>query len=62
MGYLASRRHALENGWGLWASTDPPGPDDANRSRVLVLLVCAAVMFAVELVVRIRVDRGRVSP
>lgn len=57
MGYLASRRDALNKGWGLWESPTPPDP---AISTVIVLLVAAAAMFAVELAIRFTVDRGRV--
>lgn len=54
MGYLASRRGALDHGWGITAT-----PHDQHLSMAFVLIVTAAVMFAVELAVRLRVDRGR---
>lgn len=57
MGHLAWKKGALQNGWGLVASD---GPVDANVSMAFVLLVVAAVMFAVELTVRLRVEKGQV--
>lgn len=57
MGYQASRRHALDRGWNLWTWDGPQSP---HLTPALALLVCAAVMFAIELGVRLRVDRGRV--
>lgn len=53
-GYLAARRGALDNGWGLGS-----GPHDTHRSMALVLLVCSVVMFLVELAIRFDVDKGR---
>ncbi len=55
MGYLASRKKVMTDGWGL-----RPGPFDVNRSMALVLLVTAVVMFLVELGIRVDVDRGKV--
>ncbi len=55
MGYLAARGGGVAGGFGV-----VPGSPDANLSMAFVLVVCALVMFAVELVVRLRVDRGRV--
>ncbi|APR85221.1 GTP-binding protein EngA [Minicystis rosea] len=57
MGYLAWKKGALQNGWGLLSSE---GAVDQNLSMAFVLLVTAAVMFAVELGVRLDVERGRV--
>jgi hypothetical protein len=53
-GYLAAKRGALENGWGIGS-----GEHDTHRSMAFVLLICSAVMFAVELAIRLDVDRGR---
>jgi protein-S-isoprenylcysteine O-methyltransferase Ste14 len=55
MGYLAARRQMMTRGWGIGG-----GDFDVNRSMVFVLLVCAAVMFAIELCIRLDVDRGRI--
>ncbi len=54
MGYLASKRKVLTDGWKL-----TEGPFDLNRSVAFVLLVCTIVMFLVELAIRIDVDKGR---
>lgn len=55
MGYLASKRDALVKGWGILG-----GEPDASLAMAFALLVTGAVMFAVELGVRIKVDRGRI--
>lgn len=57
MGYEAQRRDALHLGWGLGGED---APVDANLSMAFVLVVVAAVMFLVELAVRLRVERGHV--
>ncbi|MBV9945636.1 MAG: DUF1295 domain-containing protein [Myxococcales bacterium] len=57
MGYVASRRNALEQGWGLLRDDGEP---NRHVATAFALLVCMLVMFAVELGVRLRVDRGRV--
>lgn len=57
MGYLAWSKNALTQGWGLIASDKPI---DQNVSMAFVLLVVAAVMFSVELMIRLNVERGRV--
>jgi protein-S-isoprenylcysteine O-methyltransferase Ste14 len=57
MGYQAQRRDALAKGWGLGAADAPVDP---NLSMAFVLVVVAAVMFVIELAVRLRVERGRV--
>ena len=57
MGYQAQRRDALVAGWGVGSADEPV---DANLSMAFVLLIVAAVMFVVELVVRLRVERGHV--
>ena len=57
MGYLAWKKGALQHGWGLLSSE---GAVDQNVSMAFVLLVTAAIMFAVELGVRLNVERGRV--
>jgi protein-S-isoprenylcysteine O-methyltransferase Ste14 len=54
-GYLAARRGMLDHGWGIES-----GEHDVHRSMALVLLVCSAVMFLVELAIRLDVDRGRI--
>ncbi len=53
-GYLAARRGMMDHGWGIGS-----GEFDINRSMALVLVVCSAVMFLVELAIRFDVDRGR---
>jgi protein-S-isoprenylcysteine O-methyltransferase Ste14 len=59
MGYLASRRKMLTEGWKLpWGLSS--GELDVHRSMAFVLLVCSIVMFAVELGIRYDVDRGRI--
>lgn len=55
MGYLAWSKDALKKGWGLRA-----GDVDQNLSMAFVLVVVAAVMLAVELIIRFQVDAGRV--
>lgn len=55
MGYLAARTNMLENGWGILKSL----PHDKHLSLAFPLVVVGAVMFLVELFVRLRVDRGR---
>ncbi len=59
MGYLAARRHMLQHGWHL-GSAEGEGTFDINLSMAFVLLVCSAVMFSVELAIRLDVDRGKV--
>src|SRR5258707_311349 len=54
MGYLASKRKVLADGWGIGK-----GDLDQNLSMAFVLLVCSAVMFAVELGIRLDVNRGK---
>jgi protein-S-isoprenylcysteine O-methyltransferase Ste14 len=60
MGFLASRRDVFGHGdvaakgWGIGG-----GEFDVNLSMVFVLLVCSVVMFAVELAIRLDVDKGR---
>jgi protein-S-isoprenylcysteine O-methyltransferase Ste14 len=54
-GYLAARRNMLDHGWGIGS-----GEHDVHKSMALVLLVCSAVMFLVELAIRLDVDRGRI--
>jgi protein-S-isoprenylcysteine O-methyltransferase Ste14 len=56
MGYQAWKKDALAKGWGLLGGE---GPVDANVSMFFVLAVVAAVMFAVELAIRVRVDGGK---
>jgi protein-S-isoprenylcysteine O-methyltransferase Ste14 len=59
MGYLASRRKVLTEGWKLpWGLSD--GPQDVALSMAFVLLVVSIVMFAVELAIRLDVDRGKI--
>jgi protein-S-isoprenylcysteine O-methyltransferase Ste14 len=59
MGYLASRRKVLTEGWKLpWGMSD--GPQDVALSMAFVLLVVSIVMFAVELAIRLDVDRGKI--
>jgi protein-S-isoprenylcysteine O-methyltransferase Ste14 len=59
MGYLASRRKVLTEGWKLpWGLSD--GPQDVSLSMAFVLLVISIVMFAVELAIRLDVDKGKV--
>ncbi len=74
MGWLGSRRHVLERGWGflrqdllarceqIWPQFfGPEGSGvDKNRVMVLVLLVTLLVMFLFELGIRLTVDRGSV--
>lgn len=58
MGYLGARREALTKGWHLFA---PPSENPSPHLVVaFVLVVCAAVMFAIELGIRLTVDRGHV--
>src|SRR5262249_23007515 len=52
-GSLASRRHVMDKGWFGGETHDTP------LSMAFVLLVCSAVMFAVELAIRLDVDGGR---
>lgn len=58
MAHLAWEKKALRNGWGLIGGD---GPVDANLSLAFVLLVTSSVMFAVELVIRFRAERGRIT-
>jgi protein-S-isoprenylcysteine O-methyltransferase Ste14 len=74
MGYVGSRRHALEQGWHFLspetaARAERIWPDffgaegapvDKNRVMVLALLVVLAVMLLIEVGIRLRVDRGSV--
>lgn len=55
MGFLAARRNVLEAGWGILKSV----PVDKHLSTAFPLLVVGAVMFAVEMYMRTRIDRGR---
>jgi protein-S-isoprenylcysteine O-methyltransferase Ste14 len=55
VGYLAARFRVLERGWGLG-----DGPPSKHLATAFALITIAAVMFVVELGVRLRVDRGRV--
>jgi protein-S-isoprenylcysteine O-methyltransferase Ste14 len=63
MGFLASSRGVFgfdtdrgpAKGWGIGS-----GAFDVNLSMVFVLLVTCAVMFAVELAIRLDVDKGRI--
>lgn len=57
MGYLAWSKDALAKGWGFLQSD---AAIDQNVSMAFVLLVVASVMFLVELMIRLQVDRGRV--
>jgi protein-S-isoprenylcysteine O-methyltransferase Ste14 len=57
MGYLASRRGAMDHGWHLYPSATPPSP---HLSAGFVLLVIAVIMYAIELAIRLAVDRGKV--
>ena len=58
LGYMASRRKVLTDGWALpWGLSK--GPIDLNLSMAFVLLVVSAVMFAVEFGIRLDVDSGR---
>lgn len=57
MGYLGWKQDALQKGWGLVHSDDPV---DQHVSMAFVLLVTAGVMFAIELMVRLQVESGRV--
>ncbi|MBV9947379.1 MAG: DUF1295 domain-containing protein [Myxococcales bacterium] len=63
MGCLASRNGAMTHGWGLgssWGFFGSSNAPDLHLAPAFVLLVCAAVMFASELTIRLTVDRGRV--
>ena len=55
MGYLAAKRDAMAKGWGLLAGEASP-----HLTAAFALLVTASVMFAVEVGIRVRVDRGRI--
>ncbi|MCC6556452.1 MAG: hypothetical protein IT372_26120 [Polyangiaceae bacterium] len=55
LGCLAHERGALEGGWGLISSG---GPASKPLSIAFALLVATAVMFAIELIVRVRVEGG----
>jgi len=65
MGYLGARRGVFKaveggasgvvHGWRVLGGGDA----DMNLSMAFVLLVCSAVMFAVELAIRFDVDRGK---
>lgn len=56
MGYLAWKRGALQRGWGILSDV----PADPNLSMLFVLAVIAAVMFVIELAIRLRVEQGHV--
>ncbi len=66
MGYLAARRGVFKpvegaaagvvHGWRVGGG----GDGDVNLSMAFVLLVCSAVMFAVELAIRLDVDKDKV--
>jgi protein-S-isoprenylcysteine O-methyltransferase Ste14 len=74
MGWLGSRRHVLDQGWHflspataaraerLWPDFfgAEGAPVDKDRVMTLVLLVVLAVMFLIEIGIRLGVDRGRV--
>ncbi|HMY18952.1 MAG TPA: DUF1295 domain-containing protein [Polyangium sp.] len=56
LGFIGARKNVLEKGWGLPFDTTP----NKNTSAIFVLVVVAAIMFIVELVVRLRVEKGSV--
>jgi hypothetical protein len=51
LGFIGSRLGVLDKGWGLPFNVAP----NKSSSAIFALLVVAAVMFIVELVVRVRV-------
>lgn len=56
LGFIGSRINVLEKGWGLPIDVTP----NRNTAAIFALLVVAAVMFVVELGVRLRVEKGSV--
>ncbi len=56
LGFVGSRLNVLEKGWGLPIDVTP----SKNTSAIFALVVVAAVMFVVELGVRLKVERGSV--
>lgn len=56
LGFIGSRKNVLDNGWGLPIDVAP----NKNASAIFALVVVAAVMFIVELGVRLRVEKGSV--
>lgn len=54
LGYVGSRRNVLEQGWGLPIDVAP----NKSTSAIFALVVVAALMFVVELVVRVRVENN----
>lgn len=56
LGFIGSRINVLEKGWGLPIDVTP----NKSTSAIFALVVVAAVMFIVELIVRLRVEKGSV--
>ena len=56
LGFIGSRRNVLEQGWGLPIDVVP----NKNTSAIFALVVIAALMFIVELGVRMRVEKNSI--
>lgn len=56
LGYIGSRINVLDKGWGLPIDVTP----NKSTSAIFALVVVAAIMFVVELTVRLRVEKGKV--